>query len=203
MIGFMKSAAPSLLPLLRSRAQGDIIAWIFLHPDQEFSLVEIAQQVDVSSATVMREVDRLFDAGLISEVRRGNTRLVKAAQDNPVFQPLADLMAVTFGPVPILSELLADVVGIDEAFIYGSFADRYQGSPGHVPRDLDVLVIGKVSRDAVFDVEDVASRRLGREVNIKSAKAKSWFDMSTSDPFRTTVLSRPQIPLVARKVRVA
>ncbi|GAB96783.1 hypothetical protein KILIM_048_00210, partial [Kineosphaera limosa NBRC 100340] len=71
----MKDGAPALLPLLRSRAQGDIIAWIMLHPEDESSLTEIARATNTSGATVMREVDRLADAGLIRESRRGNQRL--------------------------------------------------------------------------------------------------------------------------------
>jgi len=78
----MKEGAPALLPLLRSRAQGEILAWIVLHPEQEFSLVEIARSVGVSSPTVMREADRLADAGLIRQVRRGNQRMVRAETDN-------------------------------------------------------------------------------------------------------------------------
>ena len=68
----MKEPSPVLLPLLRSRAQGDIIAWIMLHPEQEASLTEIAEATHTSGPTVMREVDRLADAGLIRQSRRGN-----------------------------------------------------------------------------------------------------------------------------------
>lgn len=115
----MNEGSPLLLPLLRSRAQGEIVAWLVLHPEQEFSLVEIARSVGVSAPTVMREVDRLADAGLIRQSRRGNQRLVQAETKNAVFAPLAQLMAVTFGPVPVLRELLAPIAGIREAHIYG------------------------------------------------------------------------------------
>jgi len=194
----MKSSSPSLLPLLRSRTQGDIIAWIVLHPENEYSLVEIAEHVGVSPATVMREVDRLADAGLVTETRRGNTRLVKAAQDNPVFRPLAELMAATFGPVPVLKELLAGLDGVEEAFIYGSYADRYEGNAGRVPNDVDVIVVGSTDADELFDVEERASRALGREVNIRKVRPAAWRDESSKDSFRETVLSRPMIALIER-----
>jgi DNA-binding transcriptional ArsR family regulator len=109
----MKEAAPVLLPLLRSRAQGDIIAWIVLHPEHEYSLAEIGRAVGLSGPTVMREVDRLAEGGLVREARRGNQRLVRADTANAVFGPLAALMSVTFGPVPVLRELLAEVHGVE------------------------------------------------------------------------------------------
>ena len=46
----------------------------------------------------------------------------------PVSRPLTDLLAVTYGPLPVLNDLLAGVEGITQAFIYGSWAARYLGS---------------------------------------------------------------------------
>jgi hypothetical protein len=36
-----------------------------------------------------------------------------------VSRPLTDLLAVTYGPLPVLADLLADVAGVSAAFIYG------------------------------------------------------------------------------------
>lgn len=199
----MKSSSPSLLPLLRSRAQGDIIAWILLHPEQEFSLVEIARHVGVSSATVMREVDRLLAAGYVTESRRGNSRLVRADSDNPAVRPLAELIAVTFGPVPVLREMLSNLDGVEEAFIYGSYADRYAGNAGQVPKDIDVLVIGTTDSDVLFEVSEKVSRLVGREVNIRKVRPNNWNDKSKVDSFRDTVMSRPKIALVECKRAVS
>ncbi len=88
---FMKTASPTLLPLLRSRSQGDILAVIMLDPEQERSLSEIAEEARTSVPTVQREVARLEEGGLVTTSRRGNTRLVRPVTDSVVFQPLADL----------------------------------------------------------------------------------------------------------------
>ena len=192
----MKDGSPTLLPLLRSRAQGEILAWIVLHPDQEFSLVEIARSVGVSSPTVMREVDRLAEAGLIRQVRRGNQRMVRAETDSVVFAPLAQLMAVTFGPVPVLREVLAPVVGIREAYIYGSWAARFAQVPGPVPGDIDVLVIGTADPDDLDAVAAETTTRLGREVSIRRVRPAAW-DAATDDAFKATVTSRPMVALLS------
>ncbi len=191
----MKDGSPTLLPLLRSRAQGEILAWIVLHPDQEFSLVEIARSVGVSSPTVMREVDRLAEAGFIRQVRRGNQRMVRAETDSVVFAPLAQLMAVTFGPVPVLREVLAPVEGIREAHIYGSWAARYAQVPGPVPGDIDVLVIGTADPDDLDAVAAAATARLGREVSIRRVRPTAWDD-AKDDAFKATVTSRPMVALL-------
>ncbi len=77
------------------------------------------------------EVGKLSEGGLISTRKRGNLRLVRAVTDSPLSRPLTDLLAVTYGP--LLSDMLADVEGITEAYIYGSWAARYRGEPGPPP----------------------------------------------------------------------
>ena len=64
MLCFMKEGVPVLLPLMRTGTQGDILAWIFLHPDQAYSIAEISRAVGTSEPTVLREVDRLAAPGL-------------------------------------------------------------------------------------------------------------------------------------------
>jgi hypothetical protein len=44
----MRSSASSLLPALRSQAQGDLLALLFLHPDQEYSLTEATRVIGAS-----------------------------------------------------------------------------------------------------------------------------------------------------------
>ncbi len=52
-----------------------------LHPEQEASLTEIAAATHSSGPTVMREIDRLADAGLVRQPRGGNPRMIRADTD--------------------------------------------------------------------------------------------------------------------------
>lgn len=190
----MKTASPSLLPLLRSRTQGEILSWIMLHPETEHSLSEIAQAVGTSAPTVMREVNRLVDSGLVTTTSRGNTRLVRASTNNPVYRPLVDLLAVTFGPVGVLREALGAVPGVEQAFIYGSWAARYHGHPGAVPGDIDVMVIGQPDRQALEDAVEASEKILRREVNVRRLTAQAW--QADTSAFKRTVTERPVVTLV-------
>ncbi|MGH3188676.1 MAG: MarR family transcriptional regulator [Streptosporangiaceae bacterium] len=183
-----------LLPILRSAFQGELLAWLFLHPDGEFSLTDLARRFGVSRATVMREADHLMTAGLLSERRQGNLRFIRARTDNVVAGPLAELLAVTYGPVAVLGELLADVSGIEEAYVYGSWAARYRGQGGDVPRDVDVLVIGDADDDDLYDAARAAERVLGRDVNIHRVATRLWRE-AAGDPFLASVRSRPLVRL--------
>lgn len=183
-----------LLPLLRTRTQGDILAAVLLEPDKEQSLTDLAKAVGTSRLTVLREIDRLEDAGLVSTRRLGNTRLARARTDNPVYAPLAELLAVTFGPLAVLRGLLSDVDGITRAFIYGSWAARYHERPGSVPGDIDVLVIGTPNREQLADVVEEAEKVLRREVNVRRVSASTWAD--DDGPFKRTIMSSQIVELI-------
>jgi DNA-binding transcriptional ArsR family regulator len=187
-------ARSQLLPLLRSPLLGELLAWIYLHPDEAYSVTDLAKRFGTSQSTVSREADRLSVAGLIREVRRGNVRLLQADLDGPLARPLTELLTLTYGPAAVLNDLLATVHGVDEAYIYGSWAARYAGEPGPPPRDVDVLVVGDADDDDIFEAARAAERRLGREVNIHRVAAKAW-RAPTHDPFLASVRSRPLVSI--------
>ncbi|MEV6302881.1 MarR family transcriptional regulator [Actinoplanes sp. NPDC051861] len=188
-------ARSRLLPLLRSQLLGELLAWICLHPESSYSVTELAQRLGASQSTVSREADRLVEAGLVREVRRGNLRLLRFESDNPLARPLTELMALTYGPAPVLAELLPAVDGVAEAYIHGSWAARYAGEAGPPPRDVDVLVVGDADDDELADAATAAERLLGREVNMHRLSTEAWHS-TAGDPFLTSVRSRPIYPLV-------
>jgi hypothetical protein len=191
----MRSGPPPLLPLLRSRVQGDLLALLYLHPDRDYSLTEAAGLIDASVKTVHTEATRLIAAGLVNDSRRGNVHLIRAAIGTPISRPLTDLLAVTYGPQPVLTDLLRNAEGITHAFIYGSWAARYLGEPGPVPNDVDVLVVGTIDLDDLDEIARAAQGRLGRPVDIRRVRPAAWASPDPADPFLTAVRSRPLVQL--------
>jgi hypothetical protein len=194
-LDLMRTPPPPLLPILRSQVAGDLLALLYLHPDAEYSLTEVAAIIGSSVAAVHHEVNQLAPAGLIMARKRGNLRLVGAATDSLLARPLTDLLAVTYGPLPVLTDLLREVDGIEEAYIYGSWAARYQGEPGPVPADVDVLVIGSPVVDDLDDAAEQGERQLHRPVNIRNIRPETWADDDPDDPFLRSIRSRPLVSL--------
>lgn len=184
-----------LLPLLRSRVTGALLALLYLHPDRDYSLTEAGKAIGASPKVMSTESDRLVTAGLVRDARRGQTRLIRAVTGGPVSRPLTDLLAVTYGPLPILSDLLSGVAGVEQAYIYGSWAARYLGEPGPVPHDVDVLVVGSADEDNLYEVARQAEDRLGREVNISGVSPQYWEAPDPADSFMRHVRERPLVRL--------
>jgi predicted nucleotidyltransferase len=195
----MQAPAPPLLPLLRSRLQAELLTLVLLTPDREWTLTELAHRVGGSVSSAQREMARAEQTGVVKSRRLGHTRLVVAA-DSPLTEPLTELLLRSFGPRQVLTEAIAQVEGIEAAYLFGSWAARYAGKEGRAPADLDVLVIGKPDRDELDEVAQRAGARLAREVNVTIRSPQWWRD--GGDPFHTEVTHRPLIPILEHREKL-
>ena len=186
-----------MLPILRSGVQGDILAIVYLSPEREFSVTQLANLVGASLKATAQEVGRLAKADLLDDRRSGNQRLVRKPAPSPIVTPLGDLLAATYGPLPVLTEELASIPGVEKAYIYGSWAARHEGEPGGVPGDVDVLVIGTASLDSLDTIAENATARLHRAVNLRRLAPPYWDNPPARDTFVAHVRQRPlvEIPL--------
>lgn len=189
-----KTEAPKLLPLLRSRQQGEILALLLGDPELEASVTDIAAMAGVPISSVHREVERAEAAGIVTSRRIGNVRLVRADTDSPYYRGLADVLVKAFGPPQVLAEVLDDVDGVEAAHIFGSWAARWAGEGADRPvADIDVLVLGAPDRDRLYAALSVAEKRLGRPVQ-DAIRPADWIAEGTGS-FHATVVSRPLVPI--------
>jgi DNA-binding transcriptional ArsR family regulator len=189
--------SPSLLPILRSQQQGEILALLLGDPDLELSLTEIAERTGVPYPSVHREIERAEQTGLVATRTVRNTRLVQADTSSPYYAGLADVLTKAFGVPAVITEVLQPVAGISDAYIYGSWAARHAGQPGQRPvGDIDVLVLGTPDRDQLFGALSEAEKRLGRPIQA-TIRGADWLESGLGS-FHDTVTSRPlfKLPLL-------
>jgi len=189
----MKNCAPSLAPLLRSDAQGLMLAELFIDPTKEHSLSALAQSSGTAVPTVMRDVNRLVEAGFAIDRRVGATRLVRANSQHPVFSAVRELVLYAYGPIAVLTPMMGKIKNLRKAFIYGSWAERVSGSAGEDPGDIDVLLIMAGSSYDAFEIAAEATKAMGREVNVQNVSEEEW--NTANSAFVKTVKSKPLIEL--------
>ncbi|WP_420621868.1 ArsR family transcriptional regulator [Candidatus Poriferisodalis sp.] len=189
-----KSATPKLLPLLRSRQQGEILTRLLGDPEIEASVTDIAAMLDVPISSVHREIERAQAAGIVTSRKIGNVRLVRANTESPYYRGLADVLTRAFGPPQVLAEVLEAVDGIEAAYIYGSWAARWTEDEGNRPvADIDVLVLGSPERDLLYAALSAAEERLGRPVQ-EAVRPAAWIANGTGS-FHATVVSQPLVQI--------
>lgn len=191
----MRTLAPPLIPILRSAAQAELLATILGDPDSDWSLTQLAEELKVSPSTIGREVERAAQAGLVEVREVGRTKLVSANTRSEYFEPMSRLLLLGFGPKQRIADALAGIKGADEIYLIGSWAERYLGTPGPPPNDIDVLVIGNPNRADVYDAIEPLEEDLRRPIQVTFRTPKEWQDLA--DPFVVTVRSRDLVTLMA------
>ena len=152
-----------LATALFAPAQSKIIERIFGNPARGFHVNELMRLMGLGSASVQREIGRLFEAGLLTDERIGNVRRVQANPSSPVFAELTSLVQKTLGIVPAIADALRPLAdGIEFAAVYGSIAKRSE----HADSDVDVLVVSdSLSFAEVMATLVKVQDRLSRVIN--------------------------------------
>lgn len=162
--------------------------------DGENSMSDIAANADLPLTTVQREVDRLAVAGVLRTEKRGNTRLVRVNDEYPLRAALTQIVAATYGPQHVIVEEFSGLAGAEHMAIFGSWAARSAGEAGAFPEDVDLLVVGDVSKMDVYERAGRASERVGRDVSPTIISGKRWRD--AADGFVQQLRARPMLDIL-------
>jgi DNA-binding transcriptional ArsR family regulator len=190
----MRSAAPALLPVFRSRLQADILAALLLDPDGEYSMTDLAQRFDAPLSTVHGEVARLTEAGLLIRRNVGRSAMIRANSTNRLVEPLTELLLLSWGPLQVIAEEFMTLDGAERVLIFGSWAARYHQRHGPPQHHLDVIVVGQPTRQAVYDAADKAQQRLRMPVNPVIRTADAWGQ--AVDPLVRQIQSSPLVTVL-------
>lgn len=192
----MDKSAPPLLPILRSRQQGQVLAWILDDPDREVSVSELSRILNISQPTVHRDIEQAIQAGIVRVRQAGRTKLIAANQDSVYFSSLRDLMVRSFGVPCRLAGALQNVPGIEGAYIYGSWAARFVGESGTRPvGDIDLLVLGNPDEDHLYQAVEGVRPAVGYEIQV-TVRPAGWLREGTGS-FHDTVVSRPMVAVLS------
>ena len=178
------------MPILRSQLQAELLTLLLLHPETEYSITELSVKLSAPLTTVQREINRFSQAALINERRVGRTRVVSANRAGRYTRPLTELLTVAFGPHVVIREEFADIPAVGVA-IYGSWAARYNGDIGPPPADVDVLVVGELSRAEIYAAAEQAEQRIGFPVNVTLSSSARW--AAASDALIQQIRSSPVV----------
>lgn len=186
--------AGNLASLLFGAYRREVLALLLLHPELSLHVREIARVTGKAPGTLLRELNRLADAGLLVRKPTGNQVHFQADPTSPIYAELRGILKKTAGVADVLREALEPVARrIRAAFVYGSVArgDERAGS------DLDLMVIGDLKFAALVKVLAPARDALRREINPNLyPPAEFRARVAAGEPFLKRVLVDKKIFLV-------
>jgi DNA-binding transcriptional ArsR family regulator len=195
MIENVSEPAPALAPLFRSDQQMRILAVLFAVEAGELSVGELAQRAGVAQATASREIARLAQHGLVVTRSLGRNTLVSANWGLAWARDLRSILVQTIGVLGLLSDALSAIPGVDEAYVFGSWAVRYHGEPGLAPNDIDLLVIGEPDLDALYTACRRVETQIHLDVNPVVRSKAQW--QRRASQFLRDVRDGPLVPVMS------
>jgi len=145
----------------RSKARQRLLAYYFTNPTARHHLRDLAEQLSIDPSNLSKELGRLEREGLFRSDVSGRQKYFQLNREYPLFDEVRNIVAKTIGAVPLIAQSFKKIQGIDEAYLYGSFARSQQDAAS----DIDVLVIGAPREELLAETVRKLERRLRREVN--------------------------------------
>ncbi|MDQ3690230.1 MAG: nucleotidyltransferase domain-containing protein [Chloroflexota bacterium] len=183
--------------LFRTEPMQRIIGLLYLSPDREMGLSEIAASLEDVAArrTVIYALDQLVSEGYVEKLHADTPRpTYRADRANYLFDELRSVSLKTLGGFSALSDALATDPNVLAAAVYGSFAK----ATARATSDIDLLlVVDDPTAPAMDDLTramDEAAASLGRHLNVRSYGANE-FRQKRSAPFLSRVLAEPIVVL--------
>jgi len=178
---------------LRSKARQRLLAYYFTNPTARLHLRDVAARLDIDPSNLSKEFARLEREGLFRSEVSGRQKYFQLNRKYPLFDEVRKIVAKTIGAVPLISQSLKKVDGIDQAYLYGSFARNQQDAAS----DIDVLVIGTPEEAALAQVASKLERQLGREINYTVLTPKEFGSRrARKDAFLENVWHNERVPLI-------
>jgi predicted nucleotidyltransferase len=146
---------------LRSKARQRLLTYYFTNPAARLHLRDLAGRLSIDPSNLSRELRRLELEGLFQSEVSGRQKYFHLNRGYFLFAEVRSIVKKTMGAAALLAQSLQKVEGIEEAYLYGSFARNQQDAAS----DIDVLVIGSPRSEALAEAVRKLERQLGREIN--------------------------------------
>jgi predicted nucleotidyltransferase len=162
-------------------------------PAARFYVRELSRKIKEDATNISRELRNLEAAGLLMSELRGNQKYYSVSEDFYLYPELKAIIFKTTGVQGLLKKTLQELIGIEVAFIYGSYASGKEAAHS----DIDVLIIGKPDLRKLGSKMDGLEEELSREVNYICFDRGEFEDRKKrGDNFLDEVLSERKIFLI-------
>ena len=188
------SSQRGVAALFASATIGPLLRAFVVQPHREFYQRELQRLTRAHLRQLQRDLGRLVESGFVESRDHGNRVYYRAVAAHPAFPALRSLVLSTVVSGDVLREAFLGLgEAVTAAFIYGSFARGDET----VESDVDLLVVGPVTRRSLAAALAPAGRDLGRELNpVIFSAAEFVARRQSTDHFLSEVLASPRIWLV-------
>jgi len=178
---------------IRSGVRNKILNFFFLNEASRVYINELARQIQADPKNVYRMLVQLEREGILASEFKGKERYFFSRKTSPLYKGFKEIFLRTAGIETMLTQALANVPNLKEAYLFGSYAEKRHGPDS----DIDILLVGEHSPLAAEKVLYGIQKQIGREISAVNMKAVEFKKRRThGDQFIDTVFGGKVVKLV-------
>ena len=135
-----------------------ILMRLFLNPQQQAYLRELANEFQVSTSQVSGELQQLTEAGLLTHIRQGKQVNYQANVKHALFPELQSMVQKALGMDQILESIISRLGNLEKAMLIDDYAE------GKDTGLIDLVLVGKIDLDQLRDLVAKTEKYIDRKI---------------------------------------
>lgn len=182
-----------LAKLIASKTRQKLLGMFLTNTEKEYYLRDVARRLKENINSIRRELKNLEDAGVVKSRKEGNLKYYSTNKANPIYPELKSIYLKTEGLGDEIRKELPKAGKIDNAFIYGSYAQGTEKQDS----DIDLMIIGAVEQTRLAGIIKDLEDRLGKDINYSVFTREEYkLRQDRKDPYITDVSRGKKIKLI-------
>ncbi len=144
---------------------------IFLNPDRNPYLWELADEFNISTSLVSEELKQLKKSGFLESKKTAACSIFKPTDDTPLFFELNSMVKKTLGMDRIIDSIVERLGNLDSAYLVGDYAED---------KDTGIIVlvlVGDIYQTNLTDLVSKTEKYIARKISTLVVGAEEFMSM--------------------------
>ena len=177
---------------LRSKITKAVLSYFILHDHAEMYVLEIARRLGLDGSNLAKKLRELEAEGILKSKEKEKERYYSINKNFPLRKEYKQIILKTAGIEGLLKGLLRDVPGIDEAYLFGSYAKDQMDSAS----DIDLLAVGDHDTVELRKRLSQVQKTTDREINLVSMGRAEYEKRKKQDSFIKSLQRSKKVKLI-------
>lgn len=158
--------------LITSKTRVSILMRLFLNPDRNAYLRELADEFNISTGLVSNELKQLEKAGFLDSEKNGRQIHYRANRKHPLFSELNSMVRKALGMDRILESILERLGNLEKAYLVGDYAE------GKDSGIIDLVLVGDIDQANLADLVAKTEKYIGRKIRTLAVSSQEFATMT-------------------------
>lgn len=174
----------------RSVVTKKLLSYFFINTSESLYVNELSRKLGLDKRNLVKKIKELETEGVLKSQTQGNQKLYSINKKYPLYEEYRKIIMKTEGVEPRIKDILKSVMGVKEAYIYGSYANDNIGAHS----DIDLLAVGSHKIILLQRELSKLQKEIGREINIINIDEMEFKrKLKNKDPFICGLLNQKYI----------